>query len=198
MEALFGLLGTLLGAGISWFVSDRHAKMQTTFDLHREFYFGDVLKSRKPGDKVLAKYLDKTYDQFSSSLEPEEYIHIWNTINFYQRLWVAIEHKQVVTKLMPDLFGEVLIRWYILYFEKMFVPLTLTSSKRLKKLRIWLEKNSEQDTFKEWVRLARKERQDMMERMGLLSANEAGVLLQKQSNTALGRTNTIFQCNEES
>ncbi|MBH8552658.1 hypothetical protein I8751_09785 [Nostocaceae cyanobacterium CENA357] len=187
MEALFGLLGTLLGAVISWFVSDRHAKMQTTFDLHREFYFGDLLESRRPADKIFAKYLDETYDQFSSSLEPEQYTHIWNTINFYQRLWVAVEHKQVVIKLVPDLFGEVFIRWYILYFEKMFVPLTLTSSKRLKKLRNWFETNSEQDTFKEWVRLARKERQDMMERMGLLSVNEAVVLSQRQSNTELER-----------
>jgi hypothetical protein len=165
MEAVFGLVGVLLGSFISWLVSEKHAKMQTTFELHRQFYFGDILQSRRPADRALAKYLDKTYDQFASSLEPEEYSHIWNTINFYQRLWVAIEHKQVVTKMVPDLFGEVFMRWYILYFETMLVPVNLSSSKKIKKLKSWFETNSEQASFKEWVKLAWQEREDIGRRL---------------------------------
>ena len=42
MEALFGILGTLLGSFIAWLTSDKHAKMQTTLELHREFNSGEV------------------------------------------------------------------------------------------------------------------------------------------------------------
>jgi hypothetical protein len=171
MEALFGLLGALLGSLISWLTSDRQAKMQTTLGLHREFNSGDVLQSRRPADRVFAKHLDKTYDQFSSSLEPDEYSHLWNVINFYQRLWIAVKHQQLVVSMVPDLFGEVFMRWYIPYFEKMIVPLGWSSSRNIKELRNWFEKHSNQNDFQEWMKLGRRDRENIMRRQGFLPDN---------------------------
>jgi len=168
VEALFGILGVLLGSLISWVTSDRHSKIQTTLELHREFSSGDVLLSRNTAGRILVKYLDKPLVQFSASLEPEEYSHIWNIIHFYQRLWVSIKHKQVVSSMIPDLFGEVFMRWYIPYFETMLVPLSWSSSKKIKELRDWFESNSSQDDFREWIRLARQDREVVMQRAGLL------------------------------
>lgn len=175
MEALFGILGTLLGSFIAWITSDRHTKMQTTLELHREFNSGEVLKSRRPADRVFAQYMDKTYDQFSPSLDPEEYSHIWNVINFYQRLWVAIKHKQLVSSMVPDLFGEVFMRWYIPYFEKMIVPYPRgwSTGNNIRELKIWFEKNADKASFGKWVELGRQDRENIMKRIGLLpdSAN---------------------------
>lgn len=173
MEAIFGLLGTLLGSFIAWFTSNRHAKMQTTLELHREFNSGEVLKSRRPADRVFAQHMDKTYDQFSSSLEPEEYSHVWNVINFYQRLWVVIKHKQLVSSMAPELFGEVFMRWYIPYFEKMIVPYPQGWSigNNIRELRNWFESNSDKAMFGRWVELGRQDRENIMKRIGLLPDN---------------------------
>lgn len=170
MEVLFGILGTLLGSFIAWLTSDRHAKMQTTLELHREFNSGEVLKSRRPADRVFAKYMDQTYDQFSSLLEPEEYSHIWNVIHFYQRLWIVIKHKQLVNSMAPDMFGEVFMRWYIPYFEKMIVqhPKGWSTGKNIGELKKWFENNSDRANFEKWVEIGREDREKIMKRTGLL------------------------------
>jgi hypothetical protein len=181
MEALFGLLGALLGSLISWLTSDRQAKMKTTLDLHREFNSGEVLQSRRPADRVFAKYLDQTYDQFSATLEPDEYSPLWHVINFYQRLWIAIKHQQLITSMVPDLFGEVFMRWYIPYFEKMIVPLGWSSSKNIQELRNWFEKHADQQDFKEWLKLGRQDRENILKRNGFLPGQPEQPLLEEQT-----------------
>jgi hypothetical protein len=171
MEALFGIVGTLLGSFIAWLTSDRHAKMQLTLELHREFNSGEVLKSRRPADRVFAQYMDKTYDQFSPLLEAEEYSHIWNVINFYQRLWIAIKHKQLVNGMIPDLFGEVFMRWYIPYFQKMIVPYPQGWSvgSNIEELKNWFERYSDKSSFEQWIELGRQDRENIMKRIGFIN-----------------------------
>ena len=93
-EILAALLGTIVGGFISWISNVYQSKSQATFDFHREFDSDDMNKSRIMADHILKKdpnlMLDEMYEKY-----PEESFHIWQVINFYRRLWVAIKYNQI-------------------------------------------------------------------------------------------------------
>ena len=157
-EVLAALLGTLVGGFISWIANSYQNKSQATFEFHREFDSEVMHKSRILADQLVKKNpgftLYEIYEKY-----PEESFHIWQVINFYRRLWTAIKYNQVQAKLIPDLFGETFIWWYLICFEKQYLPAydRFGAPKQILKLKKWLDMHSDKSAMNEWVELALEE-----------------------------------------
>jgi hypothetical protein len=157
-EVLAALLGTIVGGIISWIANDYQKKSQATFDFHREFDSDVMHKSRILADQLIKKnpndMLNELYEKY-----PEESFHIWQVINFYRRLWVAIKYNQVKVEFIPELFGELFIWWYFVCFEKQYLPAYHHSQiqKQILDLKKWFDAHSNKSALHEWTELALKE-----------------------------------------
>lgn len=157
-EVLAALLGTLVGGFISWIANVYQNKSQATFDFHREFDSDAMHKSRILADQLIRKnsneMLNEIYEKY-----PEDSFHIWQVINFYRRLWVAIKHGQVKTELIPELFGEIFIWWYFVCFEKQYLPAYAHSQarKQIFDLKKWFDTQTDKALLHEWTGSALKE-----------------------------------------
>ncbi|MCG6134308.1 MAG: hypothetical protein MET45_06545 [Nostoc sp. LLA-1] len=157
-EVLAALLGTIVGGFISWIANVYQNKSQATFAFHREFNSDIIHKSRILADQLIRKnpndMLYEIYEKY-----PEESFHVWQVINFYKRLWVAIKYGQVKNELIPELFGETFIWWYLICFEKQYIPAYDYSQARdqILDLKKWIDTHSEKSALHEWAELALKE-----------------------------------------
>ena len=121
-KLLTALIGTIAGSVISWFITTHRSKLQATFDLHREFCSGELYKSRVIANKLIEQCPNFSLSKLRQDF-PEEAFHLLQLANFYQRLYVAIKYNQVKADLIPELFGEVFIWWYVVCFkEQMLLP----------------------------------------------------------------------------
>jgi hypothetical protein len=75
-------------------------------------------------------------------------------IAFYQRLALAIKHRQIDERLVPEFFGDNFIWWFRLSFEKQLEPTGWESWQRMEYLRNWLAKKADLDDFLVWERRA--------------------------------------------
>jgi hypothetical protein len=113
---LTNLLGTTIGAALAFWFALRQLAIQsrethhkrlfdTAFELHREFNSFEMTAARSQADRVLQQHLLTKLDALYDTLPEETLRPVWLVIYFYERLWLAIENKQVDTKLVPELFG---------------------------------------------------------------------------------------------
>ncbi|MBH8563114.1 hypothetical protein I8748_13130 [Nostoc sp. CENA67] len=82
--------------------------------------------------------------------------------NFYQRLYTAIKYRQVKATLIPDLFGEVFIWWYLVGFKEQFLLFesNIHAKDSIIALYNWLHRNPKiSKERKEWELSALQERQ---------------------------------------
>ncbi|MEY3304966.1 MAG: hypothetical protein ACK5RE_01055 [Pseudanabaena sp.] len=157
-EILAALLGTIVGGFISWIANVYQNKSQATFDFHREFDSEVMNRSRILADHLIKKVpnlmLDEMYEKY-----PEESFHIWQVINFYRRLWVAIKYGQVKNKLIPELFGETFIWWYLICFERQYLPAYnhFQGRNQILDLKNWLDTHSDKSVMHVWKQIALKD-----------------------------------------
>jgi hypothetical protein len=75
---------------------------------------------------------------------------------------IAIKLNQVKVSLIPELFGEVFIWWYVNFFEKQFLPVyrdcstgkQISIGKQIIDLRNWLDLHSNKSELYEWTQKA--------------------------------------------
>jgi hypothetical protein len=157
-EVLAALIGTIVGAFISWLANNYQNKLQTTFEMHREFDSDAMYKSRILADQLIKKNpndtLDKIYEKY-----PEESLHIWQVISFYIRLWLAIKYRQVKLELVPELFGDTFVWWYVVCFEKQLTPVYRHSQARRQIVDLinWFNIHSSKSKLSEWTQHALKD-----------------------------------------
>jgi hypothetical protein len=123
-----GLLGTLVGAGITWFAARRRDRLETAFALHREFHAPDMTHSRSLAGKTVRDHGSETFDAMREKLSPDATQHVWNVPYFYQRLWLAIKYKNIQKDFVPEMFGENFCWWYLKSYEEQLLPLGWQSS----------------------------------------------------------------------
>lgn len=160
-KALTALVGTIVGSIISWFITTHRSKLQSTFDLHREFCSGELYKSRVIANKLTEHCPTFTLLELRQEFS-EEAFHILQLANFYHRLYVAVKYRQVEAALVPELLGEVFIWWYIVCFKEQ-VLLTenrIHAASGIIFLYNWLNKNPRiSKKVREWEMIATEERQ---------------------------------------
>jgi hypothetical protein len=154
LSTLLGLIGTLIGASITWWVAKRASAIAATLRLYEEWNSESMLATRH-GVQEVKEFFDRdeknTLDSRFRSIKPEQRAAIWKIIYFYEKLYVMIDNNQCNKKLIPDLFGETFYWWYINCFEAKLLPLeNRTSSIRIRKLKKWLDKKASPNEISRW------------------------------------------------
>jgi len=159
LNASIGFIGTIIGAAITWLVTNKAAKTQAVFKLLEEFNSEELLLSRHKVQNIKAIFHSapgETLDTIFGELTAEERFHVWQIIHFYQKLYVAIKHNRCNTDLVPELFGETFYWWYENCFTKVLIPMTeRDASIRMKNLEAWFDNNSESENISRWTERAK-------------------------------------------
>lgn len=149
-----GLIGTVLGAGIAWFVGRRQHRLETAFAMHREFHALEMTRSRNLAGKTVRDHPSESFDAMRRKLPPEETQHVWNVMYFYQRLWLAIKYRSIHESYVPEMFGENFSWWYIKSYGDQLVPLDWQASRHIAALMQWIERHADQSELGKWRKRA--------------------------------------------
>ncbi|MBD2104826.1 hypothetical protein [Leptolyngbya sp. FACHB-261] len=154
MEILGVLIGTIVGGLITWFTTAHWNRLQTTFDLHREFDSDVMHESRMSADQLIKGNPHDTLGEIYKK-DPEKSRYLWQLINFYRRLSLAIKYNQVNPDLIPELFGEIFTWWYIVCFENQLLAdeknYFSPSRKQIFWLKKWLDTHANKTELSKWT-----------------------------------------------
>ncbi|MGV0029371.1 hypothetical protein [Phormidesmis priestleyi] len=164
------LLGTTIGAALAFWFALRQLAIQsheahhkrlfdTAFELHREFNSFEMAVARSKADKVLQQHLLTKLDALYNDLPEETLRPVLFVIYFYERLWLAIENKQVDTKLVPELFGDIFYWWFINCFETQLLPVGWQCCHRIQSLKQWFDDHAKQEVRDLWIHRATMDRE---------------------------------------
>ncbi|HEV8649303.1 MAG TPA: hypothetical protein VG276_07840 [Actinomycetes bacterium] len=151
-----GLLGTLVGAAITWFAARRRDRLETAFAMHREFHAPEMTHSRNLAGKTVRDHGSETFDAMRRKLSADATQHVWNVMYFYQRLWLAIKYRNIHESYVSEMFGENFCWWYVKSYEDQLVPLDWQASHHIAALMRWIEGNTEQIELERWRERARQ------------------------------------------
>jgi hypothetical protein len=165
-----GLIGTLVGAAIAWFVGRRQYRLEATSIMHREFNAPEMTHSRNLAGKTVRQQYPKNFDVIRTTLDPEETQHVWNVMYFYQRLWLAIKYQNIHKKYVCEMFGENFYWWYIKSYQVQLVApegekrekeqkkgeqgLNWQAARHIEELWNWFEKEADRNDSERWRKRA--------------------------------------------
>ncbi len=147
--AASGLIGTIVGAVVSWYSSERRSKIQNTVDLHREWQSDDMTAIRQKADRFLRDNAGRQLLQLELDADPAAYANVQSILNFFHRLWMLLKHKQLTNYLVPELFGNYIVWWNVNCFEA-GIPSKWVIRQDWLSLYAWLEANSSAESFRQW------------------------------------------------
>lgn len=151
-----GLIGTLVGAAIAWFVGRRQHRLETTFTMHREFSAPEMTRSRNLAGKTVRKHYPKNFDVIRTTVDPEETQYVWNVMYFYQRLRLAIKYKNIQEKYVSEMFGENFYWWYIKCYQVQLVEpekrgeLNWQAARHIEELWVWIKNDADPSDRERW------------------------------------------------
>ena len=151
-EIVSGLISLTIGIAITVRINRRQEKRREAFNMFKEFKSEDMKNNANLAYKLILKHPNKNYDIISNELPPNETNPLWTLIGFYQYLWILIDEKQINRRLVPRLFGELIVWWYYFSFKENLLPVDWDTSKDIKKLFNWIKKNSKSKDFQNWKR----------------------------------------------
>ncbi len=130
------ICGAVTGAGVTYFLTLRRAKLQTLLDLHREFNSPEFSDVRQRAHKFLRSNSTTLFPDLDGL--PEAWA-AYAVSRFYQRLWLLVQHRQVPRKHVGRLFGEVFFLWFYGHFERQLVPTDWQSARDVEALKHWFD-----------------------------------------------------------
>lgn len=147
--ALVGLVGTIVGAGISWLVSDHRARVQNALDLHREWQGEEMTTARMQSDRFIREQPGRDLLKLELEADPTAYATLMKVLNFFLRLSVLLKHGSVSRTLVPSLFGQYIVWWHVNCFES-GLPARWVIRDDWMYLFTWLEKRAPRAAFARW------------------------------------------------
>jgi len=136
-------------------LEERARKTSVAFEMHREFNAESMLRVRTDAGKLAFKGSYHTLDKLDQSTHPDA-AKLWTVIHFYDRLSLAVTHRQIDKDLVPDLFGDTFVWWYRHCFKDQLQPTGWESWLRIDDLMKWLKENTRPEEFKRWEDRASK------------------------------------------
>lgn len=152
VSAAVGLLGAALGAGAAWWVAVSLARWTRTMDLHREFNSERLSLARSQSFAFLKKHWGMPFGDIASRDEYDlESIPLWEVMYFYQRLWTLVDHRQIVVRVVPELFGEIFIWWYVVVFRQQLQSANWKAAEDIANLYKWMRVHARSDRLLIWT-----------------------------------------------
>jgi hypothetical protein len=106
------LLGTFIGAYLSFWLTRRNDKVKLTMDFHKEWHSYDMSLHRRLAYHCIKQFPDTNYNNLTSADEKGS-ISIFIVLRFYQRLWQCFDNGSLNRQLTATLFYE---NFYWYYF----------------------------------------------------------------------------------
>ena len=168
-KLLLSVISVAFGAFIAYLVTNHRNRLESTFELHKEFHSEAMLKIRSGAEICLRKYPGIRFDQLESLLvdkEKDQAQSLWVLIGFYQRLWLAVKYRRIEKKLVVELFGELFYWWYLAAFQQGLLPTGWAASTQISSLKAWFDLHTTKEQSESWSRRA------LMFREGLESKSD--------------------------
>jgi hypothetical protein len=144
LQGLVGIFGTLLGALIAWRVTVGASRWSRTLDFHREFNSPEMGKYRIDAWEYVRHRRGMTFEQIDD--DPDSSKHsLYAVMRFYQRLALVTKYNQIARRVVPDMFGELMVWWYVVSFQPMLMPTKWKVCDDIKWLYDWMEKQAGSD-----------------------------------------------------
>lgn len=121
-----------------------------------------MLEARTLADRCLREIRkgETLYGRYEKEGNTRCFMATWQLISFYQRLGLAIRHKQIPERSAVDLFGEVFVWWYVVFFEDQVVEVDdWFAARDLKALWQWFDARwHRMSDHGNWLRVARADK----------------------------------------
>ena len=122
-EALIGLLGVLVGAFISWFMTSQFEKRRNAVALYTEFATPDMEKCRGEATRFLRFNLQSpnplTFQEMHEKADDADLRAASRLIHFWEKTWYLLQSNYVDAKLTR----EFLRHYFENHYQKCFVEL---------------------------------------------------------------------------
>jgi len=152
VSSLVGLFGVVIGALAAWWSGIYASRWSRTLDMHREFNSERLSKARIDALKFLKEHGQLSFTEIADKPElNDESVSLWEVMRFYQRLAVAVKHKQVIRRVVLDEFGEIFLWWYIVCFSKSLKGTNWVAEKDIETMYCWMAKTVDKVTWQELV-----------------------------------------------
>lgn len=145
-----GLVGVLIGALLSAAFTAKRARIDRTFEMHREFEGPEMLQARYRASDLLANNPGSSYLDLRRTLGRTAMNDVWAVIGFYQRLWLGIRHSAVQGTYVPDLFGDTFIWWCDNSFRTQLLPTESVRAHHIRELEAWMLRHSTSEMIARW------------------------------------------------
>ena len=162
-----GVVQTVAGVVVAWVLKSRESKVATTASLNNEWHTGVISRARHRSDALLFKEWGVPLCDIRDK-DPEGFYWIWRLLGFYARLHDAIELGTVKGKDVPKLFGQIIVWWWVVYFDGRARPGEFCAFDALSDLQGWLARFCKNPSFEakynKWVDGAERTRHDLATR----------------------------------
>lgn len=111
-----GVVQTVAGVIVAWALKSRESKVATTVSLNNEWHTGIISRARPRSHTILFREWDVSLRDIEEK-DPEGFYWIWRLLGFFARLHDAIELGTVKEKDIPKLFGQIIVWWWVVYFD---------------------------------------------------------------------------------
>lgn len=152
---LVGLIGVIVGALLFRLNVSQRARIERSFELHREFYSSDMQEVRDASFALLSKHPNLSASDIYKD-DPKGGNVLWVLISFFLRLSLASQKKHVDAELISRLFGRITIYWYeILFRDK--IGTGTDETEEIRKLYGFIKSKVPRETFDLWSDNARRQ-----------------------------------------
>lgn len=145
------LLGALVGAAAAWWAGISASRWSRTLDMHREFNSDRMSESRSKAFKFMKEHWGLSFAEIAERLEYDiESVPLWDVMRFYQRLAITVRYHQVIRRVVPGLFGEIFLWWYLVCFRQQLSQTKWVAAKDIEYLYWFMKRRIDSASWKEW------------------------------------------------
>lgn len=150
-EMIAALIGALVGAAAAWMAGVYNGRWTRTLDMHREFNADRMSESRGKAFLFLKQHWGVPFAEIAARAELDaQAVPLWDVMRFYQRLSVTVRYGQVNRRIVPALFGEIFLWWYLLCYRQQLLQTKWVAAKDIEYLYWFMKKNVERADWDEW------------------------------------------------
>jgi hypothetical protein len=150
INLVVGLIGALVGGLITWAIEIRRRRVEATLSLYGEFNTHEMIEIRHLAAEMADSYPNGDFRELRENHGRVAMKEIWVVENYFQRLWLLIQHRQVDRRLIPDLFGDRLAWWVHHHYESRLFMLDTAYARDIEALWRWMETATPASIRAEW------------------------------------------------
>jgi hypothetical protein len=146
------LIGALVGSAAAWWAGVSASRWSRTLDMHREFNSDRMSESRSKAFKFMKERWGMSFVEIANTTEYDiESVPLWDVMRFYQRLAITIKYNQVIRRVVPGLFGEIFLWWYVVCYRQQLIQTNWVAARDIDYLYRFMKQKADRKSWNEWM-----------------------------------------------